>query len=438
MKRNYYLILLSIMIFSCSQSKKISVLNNEFFYGLGIYLIDIDSLKTDEFVKLAEVKFPDFHKCASINDTIVANEYMITYEEPSDNNTPPNINSLSYFGKGLSDKEKGELQNYKGVISIVFRGTSENVFKKQKRINEFIEEIIQSKKVIIADYNSFEWFNSHSWKDNRVNNLNDSIIDIVHQIALHIYRDDEYCRAVTMGMDKFCLPDISINNFTCSNQDTYGNLVNSVIQTLAETSMINEDSTLDINIKTIKNKNIRELLSNDLKNNSKGAVRIKLKSIKPEEGDNYNKQFIISFDNPKFETPQQEQEKVIVDLFGAFDTIIRVKHDSLLLQTSEKARQRLPELMKLFNAGLAPGYSILVKAPFMINGGGNEWMWVEVTKWKSKSITGILQNDSYEIKDLKAGSIVNVNEDDIFDYILYKPDGTYEGNETGKIIENEK
>ena len=38
---------------------------------------------------------------------------------------------------------------------------------------------------------------------------------------------------------------------------------------------------------------------------------------------------------------------------------------------------------------------------------------------------------------LKAGARVKVKEADIFDYILVKPDGSMEGNETSKLIEKQ-
>jgi hypothetical protein len=40
----------------------------------------------------------------------------------------------------------------------------------------------------------------------------------------------------------------------------------------------------------------------------------------------------------------------------------------------------------------------------------------------------------YWVKGLKPGSPVTVNESDVFDYIWIKPDGSREGNETGKIL----
>ena len=86
-------------------------------------------------------------------------------------------------------------------------------------------------------------------------------------------------------------------------------------------------------------------------------------------------------------------------------------------------------------AGLAPGEMLLVKAPFRTISGGNEWMWVEIVKWENRKITGILENDPEYIPTLKSWQKVEINQDDVFDYLLYHSDGTTEGNETGAIIE---
>ncbi len=105
---------------------------------------------------------------------------------------------------------------------------------------------------------------------------------------------------------------------------------------------------------------------------------------------------------------------------------------------SERARKELPRLHHIFDKQKGEGYTLLLKAPFAYgNGQSNEWMWVEVTQWSNDKITGILQNDAYYVPDLKTGSIVHINEDEVFDYILNKPDGSTEGNETGEILERQ-
>ena len=64
-------------------------------------------------------------------------------------------------------------------------------------------------------------------------------------------------------------------------------------------------------------------------------------------------------------------------------------------------------------------------------------MWVEVASWKGSRIFGTLQNEPFDIPTLRAGQRVEVLEDDVFDYIFTRADGSTEGNEAGKIIESQ-
>jgi uncharacterized protein YegJ (DUF2314 family) len=95
----------------------------------------------------------------------------------------------------------------------------------------------------------------------------------------------------------------------------------------------------------------------------------------------------------------------------------------------------LPELYSRFNTDLKPGEIILLKAPFKTRTGGNEWMWVEVSHWKNKIIRGVLENDPELVPDLHAGEVVEIREEDVFDYMHKYPDGRREGNTTGEIIQ---
>jgi len=112
---------------------------------------------------------------------------------------------------------------------------------------------------------------------------------------------------------------------------------------------------------------------------------------------------------------------------------VRSVYEDRLLDKA-RAKKRLPEIRKRFNAGLQPGEQIMVKAPFERPDGGNEWMWVEVSSWKGDVIVGLLNNDPVDIPDLHAGAEVKVRQSEVFDYLHYKADGTEEGNETGKEI----
>lgn len=100
---------------------------------------------------------------------------------------------------------------------------------------------------------------------------------------------------------------------------------------------------------------------------------------------------------------------------------------------SERARKAFFAQEERFRRGLAPGEHLLIKAGFKA-ADQTEFMWVEVTKWKKDAIEGILSSDPYYVKKLRAGMRVTVALADVYDYILYKPDGSEEGNETGKVL----
>jgi uncharacterized protein YegJ (DUF2314 family) len=84
------------------------------------------------------------------------------------------------------------------------------------------------------------------------------------------------------------------------------------------------------------------------------------------------------------------------------------------------------------------GEYIMVKAPFAAPDNGREWMWVEVTKWDDKEITGLLNNEPANIPTLHSGQIVKVKAADVFDYIRYDGKGNEEGNESGKLMAKQR
>lgn len=158
--------------------------------------------------------------------------------------------------------------------------------------------------------------------------------------------------------------------------------------------------------------------------------------VPPQDGDADNRLWALDFPAYQGKAEQERQLRALESFFGSTDAVTRIKHDEALKEASEAARKKLPDLRKRFNTGLKPGENLLLKAPFATPDGGREWMWVEVASWKADgSIPAVLQNDPFEIPNLKSGAHVEVKEKDIFDYILSTPDGTVEGNETGKIIE---
>lgn len=420
---------------SLAQQKKISISQTSFISSVIIYSQDEFSILSEVTAKANEI-LKEFKRTAEIPDSITIEGYQVSFSKAGETDFEmPDPEEMSYAMTDLSEDEIKSLPKTKSSLTFVFFGTQLNVLNKQRAINQFVYAMMENKKAIAYDLSTVEFFGPVAWKEHRIENLKDENPNMTGQVNMHVYREDEFCRVITMGMSKFALPEISVKNFTCSDSNPFGNLVNAAIQTLYENPFINGDSTLTVDLRKIRNKELQNFLVSNLKAEANQLATINLRSVEPEEGDNPSPQLLIAFTDAEKGSPQMEANAVIDSLFGWEDAIDYTAHDEELLKASGQAKRQLPKLKKLFLAGLEPGYSIMVKVPFKTPSGGNEWMWVEVTKWKTSKMEGILQNEPFEIPDLKVGTLVNYDEADIFDYLLNKPDGSYEGNETGKIIE---
>ena len=241
-------------------------------------------------------------------------------------------------------------------------------------------------------------------------------------------------RAITLGMEKFGLPDVVIEDFPWSFGRNMGHTINLFAQALAEGAMVQLPGEFDLDVRKIQNAEVREPQVASLKGTGTGIELLTLKPGEWEEGDPQNDLIEIGFDRGEGPDIQAKQEDILGRAFGWEDEIAAVEHDEEVLAASKSARKQLPTLKAAFAQGLAPGEYVLVKAPFDVPEGGHEWMWVEVTAWDNEQIRGVLSNEPFNIPDLHAGQNVVVSEAEVFDYIRQKPDGTNEGNETGKII----
>ena len=108
-------------------------------------------------------------------------------------------------------------------------------------------------------------------------------------------------------------------------------------------------------------------------------ARLSLHKGQWEEGDPKNRLIEIGFANYEGPDLHARQEKMVAEAFGWEDSVTKVTPNKELKEASERARAKLPALRAAFNAGLAPGETIQLKAPFKTITGGKEFMWVEVT-----------------------------------------------------------
>lgn len=84
--------------------------------------------------------------------------------------------------------------------------------------------------------------------------------------------------------------------------------------------------------------------------------------------------------------------------------------------------------------GLAANSLVAVSVPFPTRDGGTEYMWVEVKTWDGSQLRGVLANEPYNVEGLHKGDEVALKQEEVFDYIWKKADGTREGNTTAQFL----
>lgn len=351
---------------------------------------------------------------------------------------PPDLNSLQHFGRGLSREQAVALRDSKTALLLDFAYSKKHVWDGLRSALSLTGELAHSTGGVLWDEETREVFTSDAWEKRRIEGWTEGVPNIANHTVIHAYKKDTYIRAITLGMAKFGLPDIVVDHFSWSLNQNMGNVVNLFAQAIAEGGVPKSPGEFDLDIRAIRNAQVREPQTKSLKSNATSIALLSLRQGTWEEGDPKNRLIEITFDRYPGPDIHVRQEKMLTTLFGWEDSATPVRRSQELQEASNRARAKLPSLRAAFNSGLAPGEFIQLKAPFKALGGDQEWMWVEVTSWKGDQIRGLLRNEPFNIPNLHAGQSVAVSEAKVFDYIRKHANGSVEGNETGKIIEQQE
>lgn len=346
----------------------------------------------------------------------------------------PSLAMLKFSGRGLSQEQAQAVQQSQQALVLSFGHPKKDVWRALRLASELVENTARDTAGLVWDEETRELFTPNAWHERRLAGWAGQVPDLSSQITIHSYKNGDYVRAISLGMLKAGLPDIVVEEMPWSASRQVGTLINLFGQAMAEGARLPANGQFDLNLRAIAHAGVRNAQMAGLKKGGTGLARLALKAGKADEGDPDNR--IIELGAGRYPGPDMhaKQEAMLSSLFGSDDSIRYIRHDAALQEASRQARTRLPVLQKAFNAGMRPGEYILVKAPFATPKGGREWMWVEITGWQQGVIKGSLQNDPFEIPTLHAGQIVEVREDDVFDYVRRLPGGQEEGGETSKII----
>ena len=379
-----------------------------------VYFLENDTFSPDhvkEFVKTSNLNIELIDEFPQEEDVKGVQLFITEVKNVSEEFPPMDLEYLKYSNQGLTtfEMETLQLSSYALVFDFLYEKSK---FSEAVEIaHQLIYDLVEDKQVAIYDSETRETFSKSFWSAKRIST---GIFPVIaNHITIHFYQKDEYCRAITLGMLKFGLPDIVMEDLSCRSSLSLTSLINLTAQTLLEQGSLNDNKTLDLNIANVKNNEFREFLESSVYENAKQQATITIENGVWESGDPQNRLYKIAFEG---DNPQVQHDELLSTLFGSEDKITTLRHNEEILAASNRAKEKIPELYKAFNKGFPFDRSLLIKFPFENKEGDREWMWVEVLSWKKNTVTGLLQNEPALVTNLKSGQKVKKNIKNLYKF----------------------
>ncbi len=241
----------------------------------------------------------------------------------------------------------------------------------------------------------------------------------------------------TRGLQKFGLPDLQLNEMP-PNLDRLSVLLNSVAQYLidsgfraalerhGEIDSLEVDSEVAIEPQVVARALARQGAGDGLR-----AVRVGLRFDADAQPPT------ITIIRPLGVTSSQaEWLYSVVEALSKEKTEVPImaKTDSDEMTAAHtRAMAEMPEVKQRFGGGLRPGEVLFMKYGFSTPDGDREFMWFAVTGWSGAMVAGQLANEPRQIPSLRLGQDVSIPEDEVFDWMLQRPDGGHDGGYTSDV-----
>ncbi len=333
------------------------------------------------------------YRAKAIND--VANQYR-----------PPDIAALNYFGHGFTPEQAEQLQKCELAYVIDFFYPPAERVKGLRSITTALESLARQTGGLIWDESTREIFTPDEWRLRRIQSWTEEVPVVARHVAIRSYMEDETAmRAVTLGMQKFGLPDIAVEFYSWTENQEIENFMQIICQSIVENSSLDEYGKRKISVKELRNAVFREEQLAGLKPGATGEMNLTLYIDKPRNGDCPLEQRRVHFDDFSEKNMAAQCREALGQFFGRSD--IQPSDDRPL--TSRLVNQKLPILRAAVQKGLGDREFIELKVPLNRSKHSYEWIWVQITGWKGDRITGVLSEEPSFIPRLHSRQRVEVD-----------------------------
>ncbi|HEY0821963.1 MAG TPA: hypothetical protein VGD46_24515, partial [Rhizobacter sp.] len=255
---------------------------------------------------------------------------------------PPSLDLLQRFGRGLSRDQAHALQKTEDALVLRFAHPAANGLPAYRAALQLAEQVARDTEGLLWDEETREVFTPDEWRRRRLDSWSGGLPDAALQTVIHAYKGDKQVRAITLGMVKFGLPDVVIDDFSWSNNRQMGALLNAFVQALVEGATLKSPGHFDLDLRSLRHAAVKDGLLPSLKSNANAVARLTLVNGKAESGDPENRLLELKFDRYPGPDHYARQDALLSALFGSEDAVTRVKHNEELLAASAAAKKRLP------------------------------------------------------------------------------------------------
>ncbi|MBK9033258.1 MAG: DUF2314 domain-containing protein [Myxococcales bacterium] len=334
--------------------------------------------------------------------------------------------SMRYFARGFDDAETAALLAAPRALGVMVGGDATRVGDLVAGTAAVARAGGAAARGWIVDPNTRETFTRAAFDERRPEPLPQASTNMV--VVDHVADDAGGLFLESAGLARFGLPELYLGGVPPWFPEAANEMFNAAAQELIERGALPRDTLTT----PPWPENARALRDHG----GTGRVTFDVTWSLGDEADDPDAEPMLELTLPG--GPFAERISAARRAFFGLEADKLLSGDPAKLEAARaRALVALAALAPRFARGVPDLEALHVKAPFTTDHGGIEWMWVEVRTWQGQRITGILSNQPDDIAALKEGAEVEVRQDELFDYVHQRADGTTAGGETNRILAGE-
>jgi hypothetical protein len=243
--------------------------------------------------------------------------FVVVFAPPIADVPPPSPDQIRLFGRGLDDAQAASAAASQGVLAFAFILDGDPKLARLHATQQLALEVARPAGGFIWDEETRELFTPTRWQAQRVDGWEGDLPTVVQHIVIHYYATDGgKHRAITLGMVKFGLPDLVVDDVPLNESDDMSTIVDCAAQLLVEGATLGKNGRLTIDLSAIRQTGAKKAILARVRSGAKRLGQVELALTTPEEGDPDNRLVVLRFPMYPGATAGERQAAAIAGIVG--------------------------------------------------------------------------------------------------------------------------